>query len=60
MSTKLNLLMEEVIEPYDDFDLEGGESDLLEGHYIKEKMESDKYFTYLLIFILLICFITSL
>jgi hypothetical protein len=60
MSTKLDLLMDEVMEPFDDFDLEGGENDLLEGHYIKEKMESSKYFTNLLLFILLICFISSL
>jgi len=60
MSTKLDLLMDEVMEPFDDFDLEGGENDLLEGHYIKEKTESSKYFTNLLLFILLICFISSL
>jgi len=31
MSSKLDLLMEQ----FDDFDLGGGESDLLEGHYRK-------------------------
>jgi hypothetical protein len=54
MSTKLDLLMEEVIEPYDDFDLNGGEDDLIEGHYRKQKMESDRIFNILLIFILII------
>jgi len=60
MSTKLNLLIEEVIEPYDDFDLDGSEGDLLEGHYRKEKMESEKIFTDLLIFILFIIFLSCL
>ena len=60
MSGKLDLLMEEVIEPYDDFDIDGSESDLLEGHYRKEKMESERIFKYLLIFILSLLFYHSL
>ena len=66
MSTKLNLLMEEVIEPYDnfdledEFDLEDDDSYLLEAHYIKEKMESERIFKYLLIFILSLLFFHSL
>ena len=59
MSSKLDLLMDEVMEPFDDFDLNGGESDLLEGHYRKEKMESEKKFSYLLLFILLLFAICS-
>ena len=54
MSSKLDLLMDEVMEPFDDFDLDGGESDLLEGHYRKEKMESETIFKILLIIILFI------
>ena len=54
MSSKLDLLMDEVMEPFDDFDLDDGESDLLEGHYRKEKMESDGIFILLLLIILLL------
>ena len=57
MYTNLYLLKEKVVEPYDDYDLNGGEDDLLEGHYRKQKTESEKIFTHLLIFILFILLI---
>ena len=55
-SKKIDLSSEEIMEPYDDydFDLNGDESLLLEGHYRKKRMDSEKIFKYLYIIIFIL------
>jgi len=61
-SKKIDLSSEEIMEPYDDydFDLNGNELVLLEGHYRKKRMDSEKIFKYLYIIIFIFALFTFL
>ena len=61
-SKKIDLSSEEIMEPYDDydFDLNDNELVLLEGHYRKKRMDSEKIFKYLYIIIIILALFTFL